>query len=131
MTTLQAETANLPEFPEPSAWVNFNVLTQKERLDRLPITTLQPGVYQHKKLYSEEQMRAYALSAISAHEAEVGRLRAELDLLKTNDYFAICDAHKAMNLTLTITGPVDANGKMCPLCCSRSATRLPAQGEKS
>lgn len=68
----------LPELPEASAWVNFNVLTQKESIGRLPITSLQPGVYQHKRLYSEEQMTAHAIAAIAAKNAEAERLREAL-----------------------------------------------------
>lgn len=65
----------LPELPEPTAWGNFNVLTQKETFGRMPITALQPGIYKHRKLYDESAVFVYALAAIAAHEAGVGRLR--------------------------------------------------------
>src|SRR5688572_11762083 len=68
-----------PELPEPSAWVSLNVLTQKASVGKLPITSLQPGVYQNTKVFSEDQMHAYASAAVSAHEAEVARLRLDAE----------------------------------------------------
>lgn len=73
------EVRNLPELLEPSAWVSLNVLTQKATVGSMPITALQPGVYQNTKVFSEDQMRTYALAAIAAKEAEVGRLRIDAD----------------------------------------------------
>lgn len=37
---------------EPAAWISFCVLNQKEYFDRLPIQSIQPGVYKHTPLYA-------------------------------------------------------------------------------
>ena len=41
---------------EPCCWESFNVVSQKPFYGKLPMQSLQPGVYQHKKLYSENQV---------------------------------------------------------------------------
>lgn len=35
---------------EPFAWMSLNVATQKEHFGRLPLTSIQPGLYKHTKL---------------------------------------------------------------------------------
>lgn len=55
----------LPPLPEPSAWVSLNVLTQKSRIDPLPVQSLQPGLYKHTQAFAADQMQAYALAAIA------------------------------------------------------------------
>jgi len=77
------EVERLPELPEPSAWGSLNVLTQKERIDKLPITALQPGVYQYRKFYDESAMRAYATEALAAERAEAVRVREALKELRS------------------------------------------------
>lgn len=37
---------------EPVAWISYNVLTKSERIERLPVQSLQPGVYKHTPLYA-------------------------------------------------------------------------------
>lgn len=63
--------------PEPAAWISFNVLTQKEMIYRTPIQSLQKGVYQHSKLFSEEQMQAI-LDHITSQAERVAGLTAAL-----------------------------------------------------
>jgi hypothetical protein len=37
---------------EPVAWISYDTLTKKERIGRLPVQSLQPGVYKHTPLYA-------------------------------------------------------------------------------
>lgn len=37
---------------EPVAWISYNVLTEQERFGRMPVQSLQPGVYKHTPLYA-------------------------------------------------------------------------------
>lgn len=37
---------------EPVAWISYNVLTKKEQIGRMPIQSLQAGVYKHTPLYA-------------------------------------------------------------------------------
>lgn len=68
------------KMPEPVGWVNHNVLTGAERTTRLPIQSLQPGVYRHTKLYNEEQMEAYANAMVrEALERAAGIIRANAE----------------------------------------------------
>lgn len=49
--------SQLPHAPaivdaEPAAWISHNTLTGREHIGRLPVQSLQPGVYKHTKLYA-------------------------------------------------------------------------------
>lgn len=37
---------------QPAAWISYDTVMHKERIDRMPITSLQPGVYKHTPLYA-------------------------------------------------------------------------------
>ncbi len=50
--------------PEPVGWANHNTLTGQERITRMPVQSLQPGIYRHTKLYNEDQMEAYAAAKV-------------------------------------------------------------------
>jgi hypothetical protein len=58
--------ANTPVDVEPYAWSSFNTLTQKERIERLPVQSLQTGVYKHTPLYTRAQLSNQSLSADKA-----------------------------------------------------------------
>ncbi len=98
----------LPELPEPAAWVSFDVLSQKERLDRLPITSIQPSVYKHGKLFDENQMRDYATAALAAKDAEIAKLR---ELLA-----ALLDEHDSNTCTHESTHRGGAIWTICDDC---------------
>jgi hypothetical protein len=68
MTTPSTQAAGLPELPKPARRMrhpeDFNVIVD---------------------YFNTDQMRTYARSAISAHEAEVGRLREALEKISNLD----------------------------------------------
>lgn len=78
MNTTPSPAIEAVELPEPAAWVSFNVLTQKESIGRLPVTSLQPGVYQHSKLYSADQVSAL----LAAKQEEVDKMREVIDAVR-------------------------------------------------
>ena len=65
----------MPPLPEQAWWLSHDVLAQKNRIDKLPVQSLQPGAYQHTKLYTADQLQAYAATLI----ARVAELQAALD----------------------------------------------------
>lgn len=76
---------DLPLLPEPAAWVSRCVLTQKERIGRLPVQSLQPGAYKHEKLYTSDQMDAYARAAVAAALSSAptaGRMPSDEEILE-------------------------------------------------
>ena len=70
-TTTTPDAVQMPPLPKPDAWVSFDVLTQKERLDRLPIVSLNPLIYQHGKLFSEATLHAHAAQRCAELEARL------------------------------------------------------------
>jgi hypothetical protein len=60
------------DLPEPAGWASRNVLDGKTRFEKLPVQSLQPGVYEHTQLYTADQMREYARAtqAFLAQQAE-------------------------------------------------------------
>lgn len=58
---------------EPVAWISYDTLTGKERIDRKPIQSIQPGVYKHTPLYD-----APALQAMPADAKDLENLLREL-----------------------------------------------------
>lgn len=63
----------MPPLPEQAWWLSHDVLAQKNRIDKLPVQSLQPGAYQHTKLYTADQLQAYAATLI----ARVAELQAD------------------------------------------------------
>ena len=48
-----------PELPEPTAWRTYDNLLKRARYDAMPITSMQPGIYSHTRMFTEDQMYAY------------------------------------------------------------------------
>lgn len=48
-----------PDLPEPTAWRSYDNLLKRARYNAMPITSMQPGVYSHTQMFTEDQMRAY------------------------------------------------------------------------
>lgn len=49
-----------PELPEPTAWRTYDNLLKRARYNAMPITSMQPGIYSHTRMFTEDQMRAFA-----------------------------------------------------------------------
>lgn len=54
----------------PAAYISHNVLTAKDHFDRVPLTSLQPGVYKHTPLYLKPDADFERLRSILASEIE-------------------------------------------------------------
>ena len=48
-----------PELPEPTAWRTYDNLLKRARYNAMPITSMQPGIYSHTRMFTEDQMYAY------------------------------------------------------------------------
>ena len=48
-----------PEMPEPTAWRTYDNLLKRARYNAMPITSMQPGIYSHTRMFTEDQMYAY------------------------------------------------------------------------
>ena len=48
-----------PELPEPTAWRTYDNLLKRARYNAVPITSMQPGIYSHTQMFTEDQMYAY------------------------------------------------------------------------
>lgn len=48
-----------PELPEPTAWRSYDNLLKRARYNAVPITSMQPGIYSHTRMFTDDQMRAY------------------------------------------------------------------------
>ena len=46
------------QLPEPTWWLTHDVLTKRNRIDRMPIQSLQPGVMQHTAMYTADEVAA-------------------------------------------------------------------------
>jgi hypothetical protein len=64
----KAGRASLSSPQEPYAWVSFNVLTGKEYLGRLPLTSMQKGVYKHTPLYAAPQAAPSPARKLAKHQ---------------------------------------------------------------
>lgn len=49
-----------PELPDPTAWRSYDNLLKRARYDAVPITSTQPGIYSHTRMFTEDQTRAFA-----------------------------------------------------------------------
>ena len=58
-----------PELPDPTAWRSYDNLLKRARYDAVPITSTQPGIYSHTRMFTEDQTRAFA-DATCAMRAE-------------------------------------------------------------
>ncbi len=48
-----------PELPEPTAWRTYDNLLKRARYNAMPITSMQPGIYSHTRMFTDDQMYAY------------------------------------------------------------------------
>lgn len=69
-----------PELPDPTAWRSFDNLLKRARYDAVPITSTQPGIYSHTRMFTEDQARAFA-DATCAMRAEQAAPAAQGDAL--------------------------------------------------
>ena len=58
-----------PELPDPTARRSYDNLLKRARYDAVPITSTQPGIYSHTRMFTEDQTRAFA-DATCAMRAE-------------------------------------------------------------
>ncbi len=58
-----------PALPEPDAWLSHDNITGKDHYDKLPVQSMQPGVYAHQRLYAEETVRAAIDAAVAEARA--------------------------------------------------------------
>ena len=63
------ENKQYPELPDPTAWRSYDNLLKRARYDAVPITSTQPGIYSHTRMFTEDQTRAFA-DATCAMRAE-------------------------------------------------------------
>lgn len=49
-----------PELPDPTARRSYDNLLKRDRYDAVPITSTQPGIYSHTRMFTEDQTRAFA-----------------------------------------------------------------------
>ena len=61
-----------PKLPDPTAWRSYDNLLKRARYDAVPITSTQPGIYSHTRMFTEDQTRAFAdaTCAMRATKAE-------------------------------------------------------------
>lgn len=57
-----------PPLPEPTAWRTYDNLLKRARYNAMPITSMQPGIYSHTRMFTEDQMRSY----VDADRADTG-----------------------------------------------------------
>jgi hypothetical protein len=76
------------ELPEAFAWATTRVVDGKVFYEKLPIQSTQPGFYKHTKLYTADQMRAYAAHL---HASEQGWMPIESAPRDGTAVLAWCD----------------------------------------
>lgn len=81
-----------PELPEPTAWRSYDNLLKRVRYNAMPITSMQPGIYSHTRMFTEDQMYAYvdadrAMRAAQAAPASQDALDAAKHCLEMGESF--------------------------------------------
>lgn len=74
-----------PQRPEPDYWISYDVLSKKERIEKLPIQSLQPGIYKHTPLYLHPPRPA---------DPDLLALVDELERLAIREHLHLCFANQ-------------------------------------
>ena len=95
-----------PELPDPTAWRSYDNLLKRARYDAVPITSTQPGIYSHTRMFTEDQMYAYVdadreMRATKAAPQPAENTWAQLDAMRSE-------------LATDIREVFDANGPETP-----------------
>lgn len=79
-----------PKLPDPTAWRSYDNLLKRARYDAVPITSAQPGIYSHTRMFTEDQTRAFAdaTCAMRAEQAAPAAVAGPSDRIPIEDSIA-------------------------------------------
>ena len=97
-----------PELPEPTAWRTYDNLLKRARYNAMPITSMQPGIYSHTRMFTEDQMYAYvdadrAMRAQAAPAAVASPLtklqRKAIAVCFTSDKVSVSEVQRKLSIS--------------------------------
>lgn len=97
-----------PELPEPTAWRSYDNLLKRARYNAVPITSMQPGIYSHTRMFTDDQMRAYvdadrAMRAQAAPAAVASPLtklqRKAIAVCFTSDKVSVSEVQRKLSIS--------------------------------
>jgi len=77
------------QLPEPTWWLTHDVLTKRNRIDRMPIQSLQPGVMQHTAMYTADEVAAHLRALDASHQRLKKAMTQVLKHFPTDDDMVI------------------------------------------